>query len=128
MYILILSLIFLLNKSLQYKQFYTPEVPIDEVMNFIESQLLTEIISRKIKVFTGVDWDYILIPSVSKYLFEDLDIIENYVPIGQINRPGIKYEKHYICVHDTGDHSYGAYQWSEIVRKAKVGNREYAAS
>ena len=128
MFYLILSLFFLLNKSFQSKQFYTPEVPIDEVMNFIESHLLTEIKPRKIKVFTGVNWDYILIPSVSKYLFEDLNIIENYAPIGQINRPGNKYEKHYICVHDTGDHSYGAYQWSEIVRKAKVGDREYAAS
>ena len=56
MFILILSLFFLLNNSFQSKQYDTPEVLIGEVMNFIESQLLTEIKSRQIKVFTGENW------------------------------------------------------------------------
>ena len=97
-------------------------------MNFIESQLLSEIKPRQIKVFTGINWDYLLLPSVSKFLFEDIDIIDNFAPKGQVNRPGNKYEKHYICVHDTGDHTFGAHQWSDIVKNAKIGKREYVAS
>ena len=123
-----LLFIFLMNESLQYKSLGGIEITIDEVMDYIESQKLAEIKPRQIKVFTGKDWDYTLIPSVSKYLFEELDIKDNFAKIGQVNRPGNKYEKHYICVHDTGDHSFGAYQWSEIVRKAKIGNQDYLAS
>ena len=95
---------------------------IEEVMSFISSQLLPEIKSRKITVYTGTNWKYLMIPSVSKYLFEELDIVENLAPLGNFNRPGDKYEKKYICVHDTGDHSYGAEKWSNIV---KEGNTDY---
>jgi N-acetylmuramoyl-L-alanine amidase CwlA len=69
-----------------------------------------------------------MLPSVSKYLFEDLDVIENLAPKGQINRPGYIYDKHYICVHDTGDHSFGAKNWSDIVKNAKIGKRDYVSS
>ena len=101
---------------------------IEEVMSFISSQLLPEIKSRKITVYTGTNWKYLMIPSVSKYLFEELDIVENLAPLGNFNRPGDKYEKKYICVHDTGDHSYGAEKWSNIVKEGKIGNRDYEAS
>lgn len=104
------------------------QATLDEVMSYIESQLLTEIKGKMIKVFTGINWNYLLLPSVSRYLFEDIDIRENFAPRGQVNRPGNVYEKRYICVHDTGDHSYGAYQWSEVVRKAKIGQRDYVSS
>lgn len=101
---------------------------LEEVMSYIESQLIKNILGRQIKVFTGINWDYLLLPSVSHYLFEPIDIKENLAPKGQINRPGTIYPKRYICVHDTGDHSYGAYQWSEVVRTAKIGKRDYTSS
>ena len=106
------------------------DLSLEEVMSFIESQLIKEIKPREIRVFSGRNWDYLLLPSVSKFLFEDLNIIDNFAPLGQINRPGKKYKKHYICVHDTGDPSFGAYQWSEIVRRSKIGksNRDYICS
>ena len=106
------------------------DITIEEVMSFIESQLLGEINPREIRVYSGRDWDYLLLPSVSKFLFEDLNIVDNFAPVGQYNRPGNKYTKHYICVHDTGDPSFGAYQWSEIVRTSKIGKskRDYKCS
>ena len=69
-----------------------------------------------------------MIPSVSQYLFEDIDIIENLAPKGQVNRPGYVYDKHYICIHDTGDYSYGAKNWSDVVKNAKIGKRDYNMS
>ena len=128
MSIKILALLFLINQSFQVQKLASKEVSLTEVMRFIKSQLLPEIKPRQIKVYTGIDWDYLLLPSVSKFLFEDIDIIDNFAPIGQVNRPGNKYEKHYICVHDTGDHNFGAYQWSEAVRNARIGKTDYVAS
>ena len=101
---------------------------IDEVMNYISSQIIEDIYPRQIKVYAGNPWNYLMIPSVSRYLFEDLNIIENLAPKGQINRPGNVYDKHYICVHDTGDPSFGAKQWSDIVKNAKIGERNYTSS
>ena len=101
---------------------------INDIMSFIENQLLSTIKGKIIKVYTGINWDYLLLPSVSKFLFEDINIIENLAPLGIINRPGKKYDKHYICVHDTGDHSYNAFQWSEAVKNSKVGNSKYICS
>lgn len=101
---------------------------INEVMSFIEKQLLTTIKGKTIKVYTDINWDYLLLPSVSKFLFEEINIIENLAPLGIINRPGKKYVKHYICVHDTGDHTLNAFKWSEAVKNSKVGNSEYICS
>jgi N-acetylmuramoyl-L-alanine amidase CwlA len=70
----------------------------------------------------------VLIPSVSKYLFEDIDMVENMAEKGQHNRPGNVYEKRYICVHDTGDPGLGAKRWSEVVRDGKIGQTTYNAS
>ena len=128
MLIKILTLIFLISQSFQVEKLGSQEVSLSEVMRYIKSQLLPEIKPRQIKVYTGIDWDYLLLPSVSKFLFEDINIIDNFAPIGQINRPGNKYEKHYICVHDTGDHNFGAFQWSEAVRNARIGKSDYVAS
>ena len=128
MSIKILALLFLISQSFQVQKLATKEVSLSEVMRFIKSQLLPEIKPRQIKVYTGIDWDYLLLPSVSKFLFEDINIIDNFAPVGQVNRPGNKYEKHYICVHDTGDHNFGAYQWSEAVRNARIGKTDYVAS
>ena len=101
---------------------------LEDVMSFISSQLLPEIHPRQIKVYTSKIWDYLMIPSVSKFLFEDLDVVENLAPKGQINRPGNVYDKYYICVHDTGDYAFGAKQWSDIVKNAKIGQTDYTSS
>ena len=101
---------------------------IKDVMSFISSQLLPDIRPSQIKVYTGIDWDYLMIPSVSKYLFEEIEVVENLAPVGQVNRPGNVTDKYYICVHDTGDHNYGAKFWSDVVKNAKIGKRDYVAS
>ena len=102
---------------------------INSVMDYISSQLLPDIRPRQITVYNeGGNWEYVLIPSVSKYLFEDIDMVENMAEKGQHNRPGNVYEKRYICVHDTGDPGLGAKRWSEVVRDGKIGQTTYNAS
>ena len=105
----------------------TPSV--NTVMNFISTQLFPEIRPRHITVYTtSGKYDYLFIPSVSKYLFEEIEIVENLAPKGQHNRPGNVYDKHYVCIHDTGDANIDAKRWSEIVRDGKHGQTIYAAS
>jgi len=117
-----------MNESFQAQNLALQEISIEQVMTFIKNQLIPEIKPRQIRVYTGNSWDYLLLPSVSKFLFEEISIIDNFAPVGQVNRLGKKYEKHYICVHDTGDSNFGAFQWSEAVRKAKIGQSDYLAS
>ena len=124
--ILLVTVIILLDYISPLKSDSKPSLK--EVMSYISSQILPDIRTRKIKIYTGKYWVYLLTPSVSKYLFEDLKIIENLAPKGQINRPGNIYEKRYICVHDTGDHSFGAKQWSDVVKNAKIGETNYTSS
>ena len=115
-------------KSLNFNDDANSQTKLEEIMSFISSIIIKEIKPVKIKIFTGINWDYLMIQSVSKFLFEDLNIIENFASIGQNNRPGNIYKKHYICVHDTGDHSFGAKQWSDIVKNAKIGKNVYRCS
>ena len=60
-------------------------------------------------------YEFDMYESISKHLFEEYEIIENIAPITNVNRPGTKAEKYYICVHDTGDAEYTAKEWSETV-------------
>jgi N-acetylmuramoyl-L-alanine amidase CwlA len=115
---------------LSFKSSFILGVPsLNSVMDYISSQLLPDIRPRQITVYNeGGNWEYVLIPSVSKYLFEDIDMVENMAEKGQHNRPGNVYEKRYICVHDTGDPGLGAKRWSEVVRDGKIGKTTYNAS
>ena len=115
---------------LSFKSSFILGVPsLNSVMDYISSQLLPDIRPRQITVYNeGGNWEYVLIPSVSKYLFEDIDMVENMAKKGQHNRPGNVYEKRYICVHDTGDPGLGAKRWSEVVRDGKIGQTTYNAS
>ena len=115
---------------LSFKSSFILGVPsLNSVMDYISSQLLPDIRPRQITVYNeGGNWEYVLIPSVSKYLFEDIDMVENMAEKGQHNRPGNVYEKRYICVHDTGDPGLGAKRWSEVVRDGKIGQTTYKAS
>ena len=114
--LLLFIIIYLMLLSNVSSLLQNSEPSLKEVMSYVSSQLLPDIKPRKIQVFTGKDWTHIMTPSVSKYLFEEMDIVENLAPIGE-NRPGNKYEKKYICVHDTGDHNNGAEDWSNIVKR-----------
>ena len=117
------SIISILIIMLSFKSSFILGVPsLNSVMDYISSQLLPDIRPRQITVYNeGGNWEYVLIPSVSKYLFEDIDMVENMAEKGQHNRPGNVYEKRYICVHDTGDPGLGAKRWSEVVRDGKIG-------
>ena len=124
------SIISILIIMLSFKSSFILGVPsLNSVMDYISSQLLPDIRPRQITVYNeGGNWEYVLIPSVSKYLFEDIDMVENMAKKGQHNRPGNVYEKRYICVHDTGDPGLGAKRWSEVVRDGKIGQTTYNAS
>ena len=124
------SIISILIIMLSFKSSFILGVPsLNSVMDYISSQLHPDIRPRQITVYNeGGNWEYVLIPSVSKYLFEDLDMVENMAEKGQHNRPGNVYEKRYICVHDTGDPGLGAKRWSEVVRDGKIGQTTYNAS
>ena len=124
------SIISILIITLSFKSSFILGVPsLNSVMDYISSQLLPDIRPRQITVYNeGGNWEYVLIPSVSKYLFEDIDMVENMAEKGQHNRPGNVYEKRYICVHDTGDPGLGAKRWSEVVRDGKIGQTTYNAS
>lgn len=72
------------------------------------------ITNKVIRVFGWEDggnssYDHKLLGSVSKYLFEDLNIIEAPIPKNLDNRPRIiKESTKYICVHDTASARKGA--------------------
>ena len=102
---------------------------LEEVMNYLISVSNDRVRVKNIKVWALENyWEHELIPSVSKYLFEDIEMHENIAPEGNPNRPGDKHEKKYITVHDTGDFSFNAAQWSKAVYDAKIGDSPYTVS
>ena len=100
-----------------------------EVMDYISSVTNSIINITTIKVWATEDY-YLheLLPSVCQYLFEEIEINENIAPEGNPNRPGEKHEIRYITVHDTGDFSFNAGNWSKFVHDAKIGKTPYNAS
>ena len=79
--------------------------------NFINSlQVKSEdLVAEKIKNYTSVQGsDTFILGSVVKHLFEKMEIIDNFIPEGQHNRPGkytdegVLFKAYYICVHDVG--------------------------
>ena len=117
----ILSLI-LINSNLE-----TPSL--EEVMDYISTIVNKKSDIKDIRVWAlEQSYNHQLKPSVAKYLFEDINMVENIAPIENDNRPGDVHEKVYICVHDTGDFSFNAQQWSNIVYTNKIGDRAYDVS
>ncbi len=89
------------------------------------------IINKKIHVYGWQkEYDYMLINSVTKYLFEELTILENIAPLTNENRDGRIKPKYYITVHDTGDADeiHDAKFWSETVKKCEWEMGKYLAS
>ena len=118
--LLFISFILLINSQTPTKE---------EVMEYISTIVNQYCHIKDINVWGGIyKWEHQLKPSVAKYLFEDINIVENIAPEGNPNRPGDKHEKVYICVHDIGDFNFGAEEWSNIVYKAKIGKTDYLAS
>ena len=118
--LLFISLLILINTQTPTKE---------EVMEYISTIVNQNCLIKDIKVWALKDtWDHQLKPSVAKYLFEEIDMIEHIAPEGNPNRPGDTHEKIYICVHDTGDFSFGAKQWSDAVYNAKIGQTDYIVS
>ncbi len=76
------------------------------------------------------NYDYKLVSSVTPYLFEDLNIIENIASPTNENRDGRIKEKKYIVIHDTGETTShtDAHFWSEVVKCEKYEDNQYKAS
>ena len=98
---------------------------IADVLKYFSDISISRTINKNIHVYAyKSDYDYDLLTSVLFYLPEDLEITENIAPIDNPNRPGTIKEKKYICVHDTGDGTFSAKEWSDIVYNAKYESGE----
>ena len=103
----------------------------EKAINFINKNMNFEPFTKEIKVF-GWQKEYLhqLKEGVCKYLFEDFEVIENLAPLTNENREGIKKQKFYVTVHDTGDAdpTHNAKFWSETVKKEEWELGKYACS
>jgi len=99
------------------KLLFTEEITHSSILDFFEKNLPKEFKNGKITAFSSTsNYSHTLLPSLTPYLFEDLQIIENIAPITNNNRPGKKKKKYMICVHDTGSFRYGSKGWSNVVK------------
>ena len=103
----------------------------NKVLSFFKDNFDESILIRNIRVYGWkFEYDHLLVSSLTKYLFEDLDIIENIAPETNTNRDGRKKKNYYICVHDTGDTDYDhtAGFWSNVVKVQDWELGRYEAS
>ena len=103
----------------------------NKVVEFIKSIANEKIKDEIVRVYGWQDeYDEHLVGSVSKYLFEEIDIIENLAPLTNENRPANKKQKFYVTVHDTGDAdpTHTAKFWSETVKNEYWEQGKYACS
>ncbi len=89
------------------------------------------IVNKDIRVYGWeFEYDYHMTGSLTKYLFEDFEVIENIAPITNDNRDGRVKPNYYITVHDTGDtrdyHNAGF--WSNVVKVQEWEQGHYSAS
>lgn len=76
---------------------------------FLDMVVAKEIVAKKVTSFQSThNTDTYVITSLTNYLFEDLVVIDNFVPEGRVNRPGKVSESgnafllRYVTVHDVG--------------------------
>lgn len=103
----------------------------EKAINFINKNINLTPFKKEIKVFGWQkEYNHILKEGVCKYLFEDFQVIENLAPLTNENREGIKKQKFYVTVHDTGDAdpTHSAKFWSETVKKEEWELGKYACS
>lgn len=100
---------------------------INEVLKyFVDNQI--DVIAKQATAIGGNVYSFDLLTSVSRFLFEDLEVIENIAPITNANRPGTIAKKYYVTIHDTGDDIRSAKEWSDIVYNNGIGSSTYGAS
>ena len=90
-----------------------------------------EVLNKNIHVYGWQnEYDYLMIGSCTKYLFEDFKVVENLAPLTNPNRPGDIKPRYYVCVHDTGDADplHNAKFWSEAVKKMAWEQGSYECS
>ena len=100
-------------------------------IEFIKSTINKNPFKKTIKVFGWQnEFDHELIESISKYLFEDFEVIENLAPKTNENRPANIKQKFYVTVHDTGDADpqHTAKFWSDTVKNEFWEQGKYACS
>ena len=104
----------------------------NKVLEYFKKNLVSKPIVRNSRVFGWkFEYDHLIVSSISKYLFCDLEIKENIAPTTNTNRDGRKMPSvEYICVHDTGDTDYDhtAYFWSNVVSVQNWEMGRYEAS
>ena len=103
----------------------------NKVLEFFINNQDKETIKKNIRVYGWkFEYDHFLVSSLTKYLFEDLDITENIAPTSNTNRDGRLRKKYYVCVHDTGDtdHDHTAGFWSNVVKVQNWEMGRYEAS
>ena len=88
--------------TIDVKSYINPEKYIKSL--FVENPIVQEITA------TGYQFTYqhLLLGGVSKYLFEDLEIIDYIIPAGTSNRPGTIMKPYYVTVHDTASSAASA--------------------
>lgn len=103
----------------------------NNVVKFIKETINQTPFSKEITVYGWQSqFKHNLIQSVSSYLFEDFEVIENLAPLTNENRPANIKPKVYITVHDTGDSdpNHTAKFWSDTVRNEFWEQGKYACS
>lgn len=103
----------------------------EQAIKLIKESINKKPFEKEIKVYGWKNnFDHKLIQSVSSYLFEDFNVIENLASINNENRPGNIKPKYYITVHDTGDADpiHTAQFWSNTVRDEYWEQGKYACS
>jgi len=108
----------------KYQEIFEKEGPLAVFKEFNNEKLF----EKQIRVYGWEDsgnssYDYNLIPSVSKYLFEKLEIKEAYIDPKLENRPGIiKESTKYITIHDTAAAKPGSGAVSHMKYVTNGGN------
>lgn len=103
----------------------------NKAIDFINEIINLKPFKQNIRVYGWQnEYDHLLIQSVAKLLFEDYNVIENLAPLTNENREGIKKQKFYVTVHDTGDADlkHNAKFWSEAVKNEYWEQGKYACS
>ena len=103
----------------------------NKAIKLIKESINNKPFDKIIRVYGWQDeFNHHLIQSVSSYLFEDFDVIENLTPMTNENRPANIKPKYYITVHDTGDAdpTHTAKFWSDTVKSEHWEQGKYACS
>ena len=103
----------------------------EKAIDFIKRSMEQSPFTKTIVAYGWQDeYEHKLTSSVSKYLFEDFCVIDNMTPLTNENRPGVKKQKFYVTVHDTGDAdpTHNAKFWSDTVKNEEWELGKYACS